>query len=252
MDINKINNIFSIKKVSKEKILDGLYKLTNKVSNQSPKIIDKSNNAHTIHIHEEDEEKQVKEDLYIHSQFDDNGFAIIRNEYYLSNFLKQPKAVDMSYYYIGVDDKAKIYLYDMKKTFAGEHEMEDIIEQWDQSIRTAKACFIQLKECKINDIQIGVITENNDIERRKRELKKIIDPESISTELPLYMQIQRKADLSANIAKAKLLKGFDEGKVTIDGVTYNYDVREFINKKYHMYFDNGQLRSEKSILEADT
>ena len=61
MDINKINNIFSIKKVSKEKILDGLYKLTNKVSNQSPKIIDKSNNAHTIHIHEEDEEKQNRE-----------------------------------------------------------------------------------------------------------------------------------------------------------------------------------------------
>ena len=146
----------------------------------------------------------------------------------------------------------KIYLYDIKKSFAGEHEMEDIIEQWAQSIRTAKACFIQLKECKINDIQIGVITENNDIDRRKRELQPILHPEPISTNLPQYMQHQRRADLSANIAKAKLLKGFDEGRVTIDGVTYNYDVREFINQEHHMYFDNGQLKSEKSILETDT
>ena len=103
-----------------------------------------------------------------------------------------------------------------------------------------------MKECKINDIQIGVITENNDVERRHRELQKILHPEPISTKLPQYMQHQRKADLSDNISKAKLLKGFDEGKVTIDGVTYNYDVREFINQKHHMYFDNGQLESEKS------
>lgn len=208
--------------------------------NHEPRIINRANNDDIICIRE----KKENEDLYVHTTFDDDGFAIIGNEYYLFNFLKQPKAVDMSYYYIGVDDKAKIYLYDMKKTFAGEHEMEDIIEQWAQSIRTAKACFIQLKECKINDIQIGVITENNDIERRKRELKKILNPEPVSNKIEDYMQHQREADKSSDNDKAKILKGFDEGKVTIDGVTYEFDVREFVDKKHHMYFENGQLKPE--------
>lgn len=243
MEINKIEGVFSIKKISEGKIFDGIFKL----SKLLPKIIDKSNNSHTIHIHEEDEKNKVKEDLYIHSQFNNDAFAIIGNEYYLTNFLKTPNAVDMSYYYVGVDNQVIIYLYEMKKSFAGEHEMEDIIEQWDQSIRTAKACFIQLQECIIKDIQIGVITENNDIERRKRELQPILHPAPISTNLPQYMQHQRRADLSANIAKAKLLKGFDEGKVTIDGVTYEYDVREFDNQKHDMYFEDGQLKKDKAV-----
>ena len=225
--------ILNIKKIK----LGDVDKIFTFCDNHQPRIINRANNDDIICICE----KKENEDLYVHSTFDDDGFAIIGNEYYLFNFLKQPKAVDMSYYYIGVDDKVKIYLYDMKKSFVGEHEMEDIIEQWAQSIRTAKACFIQLKECKINDVKIGVITENNDIERRKRELKKILNSEPVSTKLLSYMQKQRKADQSGNIPKAELLKGFDEGKVTIDGVTYEFDVREFVDKKHDMYFVNGEL-----------
>lgn len=235
MGNKSLENVFSIKKIPSNKLVNGIYELE---KSNSPKRIDKDNNNHIIHINEKNE----SEDLYIHSHFDDDSFAIIGTEFYLTNFLRKPKAVDMSYYHLTADAKVSVFLYDMKKSFVGIHEMEDIIEQWAQSIRTAKACFIQLKDQVINNIQIGVITENNDFERRKRELEPILNPEPVSSNLSSFMQSQRKADTSANLSKAKLLKGFDEGKVTIDGVTYEYDVREFVDKKYDMYFENGNLK----------
>ena len=49
------------------------------------------------------------------------------------------------------------------------------------------------------------------------------------------------------IAKAKVLEGFDEGKVTIRGITYNYDIRTFDDKEHHMFFTDGILISQQDI-----
>lgn len=219
-------------KVKEKEINGNTFELTK----NTPKQIDKENNSHIAHIHEDGE----NEDVYIHSQFDDDAFAMIGNEFYL-NFLKLPKKVDISYYYFALDSKVSIFLYDMKKTFAGKNDIINLIEQWKSSIIDAKYCIMKLDDYEISNIKIGVITEENDAERRKRELQPILHPDVISRNIPSFIKSNRKANISYIIPQAMLLKGFDEGKVTICGDTYEFDIREFDDKKHHMYFVNGVL-----------
>lgn len=224
---------FNPKKINATKVsADGIFEL----QLHMPKIINKDANQYTLCIKESSE----NENLFIHSSFNDEAFAIVGNEFYL-NFLKLPKAVDLFYFYFAINNKVSIYLYDMKKTFAGENEILDIIEQWKQSIKTAQACMIQLEDNIDFNIKIGVITENNDVERRKRDLEHILHPEPTSSSVPKFVAHKHIANTADIIAKSKLLKDFDKGKVTINGYTYEYDVRVFDNKEYHMYFNDGVL-----------
>lgn len=207
----------------------------------TPKLIGKENNPHTAHIREETED----EDCFIHSHFRDEAFAIICKEFYL-NFYKDPKRVDLSYYYFSEDKNAAAYLYDMKKTFAGLDVIIHLVEQWKSSICDAKYCVDKTETYQLAypGIHIGVITEHNDTERRRRELQPILHPEPIPEDLPSFIKSKRRANTADRISKAKILDGFDEGKVTIGGITYDYDVRTFIDKEHHMYFKDGVLEQQ--------
>lgn len=222
------------KALRKNDINDNVFKL----KKNTPKMIDKHNNSHIGHICEQKED----ENLYIHSLFEDDSFAIICNEFYL-NFMENPKKVDLSYYSFTKEQSVMVYLYDMKKSFVGVDDIINLIEQWKSSICDAKYCIEKLETYSMPDIHIGVITEKNDVERRKRELKPILHPDDISSDVPSFIASQHKANTVDSIPKAKLLKGFDEGKVTICGVTYKYDIRMFDkNQRHDMHFVNGILK----------
>lgn len=182
--------------------------------------------------------------FFIHSQFSGDSFAVIGNEFHL-NFMENPKRVDLSYYSFSEDNKAIIYLYDIKKTFAGIDVIIHLIEQWKSSICDAMYCINKLETYQISNIYIGVITEENDTERRNIDLKPILHPDSILPTIPSFMISQHMADTSDLIAKVKLLRGFDEGKITICGITYEYDIRIFDEKRHNMYFNNGVLKENK-------
>lgn len=75
-----------------------------KLAANSPKQIDKSNNRHIAYIFESKE----NENLYIHSQFNDDAFAIICNEFVL-NFIENSKKVDLSYYYFADNNSVSVF-----------------------------------------------------------------------------------------------------------------------------------------------
>ena len=227
-----MNQTINATYVKQNEIVDNIFML----KKNKPKQISKTNNNHTAYIYEEDE----NENLYIHSEFTDNAFAIIGKEFCL-NFLKSPKKVDMSYYYIGEDNMVNIYLYDIKKTFAGIEHIIHLIEQWHSSIDDAEYCIKKLENHVIASIKIGVITEDNDVNRREQELNSILYSEPIPDKLNSFMRSKRKAVTSTDFRKIKLLEGFDKGVVTINGKSYKYDIREFDNKNHHMYFKDGHL-----------
>ena len=229
------------KHLKEKDISDGL--ITLKMN--TPKLIDCKNNADIAVIHEQKPAEDVDEYCYIHSVFNDEATAMICNEFRL-DFLKKSKAVDLSYYYFAADKNSKVYLYDFKKTFAQKETILHLIEQWESSICDAKYCIEKTREYKLanSDIYIGVITENNDTERRNIELAIILYPEPIPDNIPSSIKSKRLANYSTKISEARALREFDKGKVTISGVTYHYDIRTFINKKHEMYFIDGILNPE--------
>lgn len=204
-----------------------------------PIQINECNNHQVFYITEENEH----EVLYIHSTLMGESFAVLGNEYWI-NFRNNPKKVDMTYHYYPEGSKAIAYLYDMKKTFAGEHHILDLIEQWKSSIIMSEYCAKDL-EYESCEIHIGVVTEHDDYEQRKRDIEPILNPSELSVNdaLPSFVGSKHRANNSGNLSKAKILDGFLDGKVTICGYTYTYDVRLFDeNKKHHMYFVNGILQ----------
>lgn len=204
-----------------------------------PKQIDFKHNNVILLIKEEKE----NEELFIHSSFDGDEFAIIGKEYCL-NFMNNPPKVDLTYIFMTKEKKAIIYLYDMKKTFAGVDVVLKLIEQWTSSISTVQYCIEQLEEYEISVINIGVITENDAVERRHREITDILSKAKapMPIDMPSFMKSKYSADNVEYEKRAKILDGFLDGKVTIKDHTYNYDVRTFINKKFDMFFDNGIIR----------
>lgn len=232
-----MTDILQAAPVKRQEIKDGIFELRK----NTPRRTSKRNNSHTALLREEEED----ENCFIHSQFCDGAFAVICKEFYLSS-PKKPKRVDLSYYYFSEDKTASVYLYDIKKTFAGLHTMIRLVEQWKSSICDAKCCLDKtgLYQLTHPGIRIGVITENDDIERRRRELQPVLHPEPVPEGLSSFLKSKRMAATADQVAKAKLLAGFDEGNVTIDGVTYDYDVRIFTNKEHHMYFNNGVLERQ--------
>lgn len=199
-----------------------------------PIQIDYKHNNVTLLIKEED----LNEELRIHSHFNDTESAIVGNEFCL-NFLKDPKKVDMTYVFITQEKNVNIYLYDMKKTFAGINTILKLIDQWKSSINTMQYCINQLDGYTISSINIGVITEDDDFERRKREIEEILSKANVSIpqNVSSFIKSKYSANNVENMKKAKILKGFPEGQVTINNHTYHYDVRLFIDQKYDMFFN---------------
>lgn len=231
-----LNNLRATK-VKQKDLKNGVFIL----QKNTPKLIDKDNNEHIARI---DEQKEG-ETVFIHSEFDDEASAMIGNEFCL-NFLKDSQKTDLSYYYFSEDKKVIVYLYDMKKTFAGINVIIHLIEQWHNSIRTAYYCIGELPNYEISAVCIGVITENNDVESRKKEIEPIMEVKKNFDRLPSFMQSKYYADNYDKIKKAKILDGFLEGKITILGNTYEYDIITFDdNKECHIYFKNGILKNEK-------
>ncbi len=199
--------------------------------------IDSTYNNCTFYIHERSE----NESLLIHSSINDKSDIIIGNEFQL-NFIENSKKVDLSLMHLSTNKKVTIYLYDMKKTFAGIDTIIKLIEQWKQSIIDMEYCVSKLDAYSISSIQIGVVTEDNDIERRRREILPILNNDTQSDSVPSFIKSKHNASKSSNIAKAKVLEGFLDGNITIRGVTYKYDIRIFQQKKCHMYFNDGILQ----------
>lgn len=234
--MGEILNNLRADKVKSKKLDNGVFIL----QKNTPKLIDKDNNEHVARI----DEQELGETVFIHSEFDDEAFAMIGNEFCL-NFLKDSKKVDFSYYYFSKDKKVIVYLYDMKKTFSGINDIIHLIEQWQNSIRTAYYCIGELPNYEISDVFIGVITEKNDVEDRKKEIEPIIEFKKNLERLPSFMKSQYSANNYDKIKKAKILDGFLEGKITILSNTYKYDIITFDNKQCHIYFKNGILKKEK-------
>ena len=226
------------KTVKQENITDGVFEL----EKNQPIQICKQDNLFTARLYEKNEQ----ESCYIHSTFSDESSAVICKELCL-NYLKNSKKVDLSYYYFSESVQAIVYLYDMKKTFAGIDVLIHLVEQWKSSIIDAKYCIEKTEKYTIDpaaDIHLGVITEDNDVERRNRELEAILHLTPPPQKLPSYLKQQYQADHAIQISKAKILTGFDEGKVTIGGITYIYDIRTFNNKQHDMYFNDGCLEAQ--------
>jgi hypothetical protein len=214
----------------------------------TPKLINKENNSHIAYLHEEKLNEGVDEHLYIHSIFHDEAYAIICNEFKL-NLMDNAKTVDMSYYYFGTNNPVNVYLYDLKKTLSGIDVIYKLVLQWESSIEDSEYCVKKITKCELKkeNIYLGVITENNDINDRNNNLNDLFQKVEISEEVPSSVQSKQRRNIANYIIMAKRLKGFDEGKVTIDGVTYEYDVREFVNQKHDMYFEDGQLKEDKAV-----
>ena len=241
---DNIIELLRAKKVKRAEINDGVFVL----KKNKPKVITQSNNNHNAKISEEQED----EHCYIHSEFTDDSFAMIGNEFCL-NFMDPPKKVDMSYYYFN-KSKSAAYLYDMKKSFVEIDVILHLYEQWKFSIYDAKYCINMPDEFTItdSDIHIGVITENNDIEVRNKNLREILYPAPSEPDIPNFIQHKRYANRIDLIEKAKVLTGFDEGKVTIRGITYNLDVRTFKNKEHHMFFKDGVLLPQQESYDVNS
>ena len=205
----------------------------------TPKLIDKSCNSHVILLKEEEE----NESLYIHSAFSGDEYAFIGNEFQL-NFLEDAKKVDFMYIFFSKDKKAHAYLYDMKKTFSGIDVILKLVGQWKSSIEDVVYCVGKLDEYELTCIKIGVITEKDDKDQRKLDLEPILKIEDIPAKLPTFMKSKHLADNTTNAILAKKLSGFLEGKITINGHTYKYDIRKFVDKKHDMYFNDGILKEE--------
>lgn len=186
-------------------------------------------------------EEETNEELFIHSSFAGDEFAIIGKEYCL-NFKNDPPKVDLTYIFMTKEKEAIIYLYDMKKTFAGIDVILKLIEQWKSSISTAEYCMEQLDGYEIAMINIGVITENDDIERRNREINHIFSKAEVPQKMSSFMKSKYLADNAEYFKKAQILTGFLDGQVTIRNCTYNYDIKIFTEKKFDMFFDNGIIR----------
>lgn len=226
------------KKIKSEEINNSVFTL----KKNTPKLINKDNNENTALLLEENE----NENCFIHSEFTDDSFALICNEFCL-NFLKKPKKIDLSYYYFNTN-KSIVYLYDMKKTLTGIDVILHLYEQWKSSILDAKYCMdkTDLYSVADSDIHIGVITEDNDVKTRNNNLHEVLypTPPQANDDFIKHKQAAVRSNL---IAKAKVLEGFDEGKVTIRGITYNYDIRTFDDKEHHMFFKDGILISQQDI-----
>ena len=225
------------KPIKSKAVKDGKFIL----NKNTPIQVAKKDDSCIVVLYEENED----ETCYIHSQFNDDSFAIIGKEFYL-NFYDDPAKVDLSYYYFSENKSVVVYLYDIKKTFSGIDVLIHLIGQWKSSICDAKYCVNKTEEYNIDnqsDIHIGVITEDNNVEKRNQELQKFLDPEPVPDKLPSYFKMQHQADSAADIRKRKLLSRFHEGKVIIDGQTYTYDIRLFDKKKHDMFFIDGVLNA---------
>lgn len=238
MSDNVLENLRARKIKSKE-LKGNLLELTK----NDPRLINSSDNNHIAYIFE----KQESEYCFIRSCFDDDSSAMIGNEFCL-NFMKDPKKVDLSYYYFNKNESI-VYLYDIKKTFVNIDVILHLYEQWKSSIQDAMYCMSKIDGFSINNdnIHIGVITEENNVEKRNDILREYLNPQEPSSpnNVPSFIKSKYKANKIDLISKAKVLDGFDEGKVTISGVTYKFDVRIFdSDKRHYMYFKNGILTSQ--------
>ena len=90
------------------------------------------------------------------------------------------------------------------------------------------------------------VTQNLGWSQRNRDLQPLIHPTPSPQELPHYLMLQHQADQAIQISQAKILTGFDEGKVTICGITYVYDIRTFNKKQHDMHFTDGRLEVQTS------
>ncbi len=223
------------KKVYEKDLVDSMLVLKkNKL-----KWLERRNNNHIIRIDEENE----NETLFIHSTLSNNEDVIIGNEFSL-DFIKDPKKVDLTYIFLSQDHKAIVYLYDMKKTLAGQEVILHLIDQWRSSIDEAEYCVKKLEDYELVEIRLGVITENNDTERRKRELKSLLTPPKDIPKLPSFVAAKHSSYTASKIPIIEKLSDFLQGKVTLYGHTYEYDIRNFIDKKHDMYFISGTLNEE--------
>ncbi len=113
-----------------------------------------------------------------------------------------------------------------------------------KNLDDAEYCIKKLSDYgnyEIADIFIGVITEDNDEERRNKEIASLSSPDSTEPNIPSFIKSKHLANTADNIMKANLLKGLDEGRITISGKIYSVDVRVFIDKRYDLYFERGRL-----------
>ena len=230
--------------VKNKELKDNVFELIK----NTPKQINNKNNLHIAYLHEVKLNEGVDEHLYIHSIFHDEAYAIICNEFRL-NLMDNAKTVDMSYYYFGANNLVNVYLYDLKKTLSGIDVIYKLVLQWESSIEDSEYCVKKITKHKLKkeSIYLGVITENNDINDRNNNLNDLFQKVEISGKVPSSVQSKQRRNIADYIIMAKRLKGFDEGKVTIDGVTYEYDVREFVNQKHDMYFEDGRLKADNVV-----
>jgi len=226
------------KKLKAAEISKGEYILTK----NSPKMIDKgSNKCRGILIEEEQDEK-----LRILSIFNDDSFALIAHEYTL-NFFDQSKAADFFYLYFGEDTKIVSYIYDLKKTLAGIEVIVHLVEQWKMGIATAKACEALLRYkgtgyvLDYENIHIGVITENDDIERRKRDVEDLRKKMVTVSNIAQFVIHMHKANTVSVNSKLKVLEEFEAGYIMFDGKKYDFDIKRFVNQEYTFNFCDGKL-----------
>lgn len=212
----------------------------------TPVIIDKNFNSYKLLLYENKAEEGVDEKLYIESTFNDDSFALVTEEYKI-NVLKNSKAPDFSYYYFKSNNNMIVYLYDLKKTLVGLDTIIHLVDQWTMGIATAKSCEVILNanhnNYALEDIHIGVVTENDDAEKRKRDLDILKKQSEMLKDkaIPEFVINMHKADLASDIQKIKILQRFEDGYMEFEGKNIKFDVRVFVNNEYTLKFTDGVL-----------
>ena len=230
----------SVPFVKQKDIRGGVYVL----KNNSPVQINCQLNMIAVQLHE------TKENEYcdIYSTFSDGAAAMIAKEFFRNDF-PQLKKVDLFYFYFSEKKIASVYLYDLKKAFVGNDTIIHLIEQWTSSICNSAWYISQLEDSYClypANIHLGVITEDNDDERRRRELRQLQEDVAPSGELNSFTVHKRLAHKGQLLKKKKLLEDAIEGKVTINGNMYVFDIRTFEGKQHQMYFVDGALQSHST------
>ena len=238
--LNRIKGLLGARRIKLKELNAGWFKL----DNNSPIIVDSRENTYVLFF-AEDAGNGESLCCNIVSYISDKAKAIIGKEIYLVN-LSNKKRVDLSYYYFSENQDVTIYLYDVKRTFAGINTMLDLIAQWESSLNIFRTCLQDatgIFSLADSNIHFGVITKNNDTERRIRELTPILYPEEVPENLPSFIISKHAADMAENKRKALVLKGFDENRVMIDGIAFEYDVRTFDDNNIHkIKFNDGELQ----------
>lgn len=187
-------------------------------------------------------EEQEEETLFITTKMQDEQCALIGSE--CCNNYDCQKAIDFFYFhFFEKDDKARCYLYDLKKTVGtGIDVIKHLVAQWANSIRYTWSVLAYYNVEKY-DILLGFVTEKYDEDALKRIINDYEDQEKEfdSTNIPSFIVKKNKVSHRYEPGLCDILKHFLQGKFLYQDFEYKIKHHQSQDKQYHLTFVDGNI-----------